>query len=150
MKSEDFSKKPVNGGAPWFGLLPPAAAIGLVLVTLAILWAASSSTPGGRYAGCLAALGPTAPTGLANALGVVNILLLAWLIAQYVQMYLRVRSEFTLGLIILAYVLMAHALMTNSVIFPNLALHSAYNWSNILQTLLTTAAAGVLLYLNSR
>ncbi len=150
MKSADFSKKRADGGDPGSGLLPPAVATGLVLLTIAILWATSSNPSTSGYAGCLAALGPAAPTGLANSLGIVNILLLAWLIAQYVQMYLRVRSEFTLGLIVLAYVLLAHALMSNSALFPNLALHSAYGWSIILQNLLTTAATGVLLYLNSR
>ncbi|MFA5105357.1 MAG: hypothetical protein WC506_00155 [Candidatus Micrarchaeia archaeon] len=84
-------------------------------------------------------------------LNVINVVVLAFLIAQYITMYMRIKSEFTLGLIVLAYVLMAHSIMSSPVMFTDVANYGAAGSPlALMRAIFTTIAAGVLLYLNAR
>jgi len=131
-----------------------AISVAITIATALLIWLFAGSSIvslGTGIAGCGMmeyGLDIASPTAVLN---IINIVLLAFLIAQYVSMYRRIGSEFTLGLIILAYVLLAHALMSSPVFLSGMGSHGfSSDPLAFIRTVFTTIAAAVLLYLNSR
>ena len=83
------------------------------------------------------------------SLEVINVVLLLVLIAQYVRIYSRLQSEFTLGLIVFAYVLLANSLFTNPLLFTSQTVSTCSGVLSFVPAFFTTIAAAILLYLNS-
>ncbi len=83
------------------------------------------------------------------SLEVINVVLLLVLIAQYLRIYARLQSEFTLGLIVFAYVLLANSLFTNPLLFASQTVSTCSGVLSFVPAFFTTIAAAILLYLNS-
>ncbi len=129
----------------------------ITLFTIIFLWlfAASVVPVGGGGCGMMGGgfgmMGGVNFIPLAILLNLANLFLLAYLISQYIVMYRTIKSEFTLGLIVLAYILLAHSILANPLLFPNMMSYGFMGGPlSFVPALLTTIGAAVLLYLNSR
>ncbi|MFH1095447.1 MAG: hypothetical protein V1728_04485 [Candidatus Micrarchaeota archaeon] len=151
MKSENLSKTAKDDGLGGVSFSSIAISLALVLLTiLAIALFGQFALPGPASCGFMSFSGDTA-LWVGVGLNLLNLGLLAYLLAQYTDLYWQLHSEFTLGLIILAYVLLAHSIMASPALFEVMAGRGMMGGSfQFLPAIFTFIAASVLLYLNSR
>jgi hypothetical protein len=81
----------------------------------------------------------------------VNTGLSLYLLMVYVGIYSRTRAEFTIGLVILAAILLVHAIMSNPLLYVLLPFRPySFGFFTALPELFTTVAVVVLLYLSQK
>lgn len=82
------------------------------------------------------------------ALALISSILLIFLLAQYLEGFLRYKTEFTAGFIILALVLLAHSITSNPIFFSYFGYEPMKGPFSIIPLIFTLIAALALLYLN--
>ncbi len=146
MSSESSLKAAKNDFGIDGASIAMAIAIAVATLVIASLFTGSAYPSGGGMM-----MGSVSFAGFSALLNIINVFLLAYLLAQYIYMYRRIASEFTLGLIVLAYVLLAHSILANPLLFTNMMGYGYMGGAlSFVPTLLTTTGALVLLYLNSK
>jgi len=82
------------------------------------------------------------------ALALASSVLLIVLMAQYLENFLRFRTNFTLAFVIMALVLLAHSITSNPVLFSYFGYEPMEGPFSIIPLIFTLIAALALLYLN--
>ncbi len=84
---------------------------------------------------------------LAMWLSTLNIILLGYLLAKYLEVYFEAKSEFTLGLIALVAAMIAHSITSNPLFYFNLGFGAMSGPFAFIPSIFTLAASLILIYL---
>lgn len=84
---------------------------------------------------------------LATIFSTINIFLLGYLLAKYMEVYFEAKTGFTLGLILLIVAMLAHSITSNPLFYSNLGFGPMNGPFAFIPAIFTTIASLVLTYL---
>ncbi|OIO25464.1 hypothetical protein AUJ14_04335 [Candidatus Micrarchaeota archaeon CG1_02_55_22] len=144
MKSRNSRKKNSSG------LVSLAIAIVVALASVGLLYTVAGIVTSGEPIGRMGFMRTQSFLNESIIIASFTMLLLIALLTQYIQTYIELRSEFTLGLIILVVALFLNAASANPLLFTRLGYGPMTGPFSFIPGLFSLAAAIVLLYLNNK
>lgn len=147
MKSRNSQETLVKGNT----ILSAGIAAVVALASIGLLYLATNIVnAGGPYGGRMGMLRVQTFLNESILLTTVTMLLLLVLLTQYIQTYLELKSEFTLGLIILVVALFLNSVSANPLFFTQLGYGPMVGPFSFIPSLFSLVAAVVLIYLNNK
>ncbi len=141
---ENSRESPGKSGEDRFGTYVLYSGLAIVLVVIAI-WMLSQLF--GLTAAHHNALHNSFYVNMAAIFSVLNILLLGYLLAKYMEVYFETKTEFTLGLILLIVAMLAHSITSNPLFYFNLGFGAMTGPFAFIPVIFTTVASLTLVYL---